>query len=136
MTWRFPGPQLGAVALAIVLNACTAPNQQAANPTPGTGVVNVPTSPTPPMPGGYMNQAVDTQAMQDEAQAAIALLRERTKDPSITLAALRTARSQVVAGANFELTMDITTKDGPKSVTVVMYRNLQGERSLTSVTGL
>jgi hypothetical protein len=129
-------PQAGLVALTIALTACTVPGQQAANPQPSSGVVNVPTSPTPPMPGGYVTQPVDSEMVQDVAKQAITLLQERTKDPTIALQAVRSARSQVVAGANFELAMDITTKDGPKSVTVVVYRNLKGEHSLTSVEGL
>jgi hypothetical protein len=88
------------------------------------------------MPGGYTNQPVDSSMIQEVAQQAITLLQERTKDSTLALKAVRTARSQVVAGANYELTMDLTTKDGPKSVTVVVFRSLQGEYSLSSVTGL
>jgi hypothetical protein len=136
MTWLTPVLPAGLMALTLVLTACTAPTQQTANPTPGTGVVNVPTSPTPGMPGGYMNQPVDSPAMLEVAQQAIVLLQERTKDTTLALAALKAARSQVVAGANYELTMDVRTKDGPRTVTVVVFRSLQGDFSLTSVTGL
>jgi hypothetical protein len=99
-------------------------------------VVNVPTSPTPGIPGGYTNQPVDSPAMLEVAQQAIVLLQERTKDTTLALTALKAARSQVVAGVNFGLTMDVRSKDGPRTVTVVVFRSLQGDFSLTSVTGL
>lgn len=140
MMRRSPTAQASLVALAVVLSACTTPVQQAANakpsPQPSSGVVNVPTSPSAPMPGGYTNQPVDTPLVQDEAKEAITLLRERTKDDTLSLTAVRTARTQVVAGMNIELTLDVATRNGPKTVTLVMYRSLQGDRSLTSVEGL
>ena len=123
-------PLVGAVAGR--QDSMTASNSDA-QPLPVAAASEVPAV---PKPGGWMNQPVDSSMIATAAAEAVTLLQARTGDPGLALVAIRTAATQVVAGLNFKLNLDVATKDGPRNVTVVMYRNLQKEYRLTSVEGL
>ena len=89
-----------------------------------------------PMPGGYFDQAVDTDEAKKRAAQAIELLRISQKDPSIALVKIKTFSQQVVAGMNYEFALDVTTAAGPRTVRVTMFQALNdGPRSISSASG-
>jgi len=111
--------------------------------TPGPGADNggettgsSPSTESPRVAGGYSEKAIDAEDVKATADRAVTLLRARTGDESLTLQRIERAETQVVAGRNTRLTLAITGDEGERPVTVVVYRNLQGEESLTSVEGL
>lgn len=102
------------LALAMALSACTnATSTSTPQPTP---------MPQAPIVGGFspadINSSEVQAAAQFAAQALGGLLSKVTK-----------AEQQVVAGMNYR--MNIELQDGTKH-TVVVYKDLQGNMSLTS----
>ena len=86
--------------------------------------------------GGYSDEVTDQKDVVSTAEKAVALLRSRTGDDSLTLRKIEHAETQVVAGKNTRLRLLLGTGNGERDVTVVVYRNLKGEESLSEVEGL
>lgn len=91
---------------------------------------------SPPVVGGYTAADTASAPIQSAAAEAVKLLQTRTKDRSLTLEKIRSAQTQVVAGTNYRLELDVKTGRATKAVTVVLYKDLQGGAQLTSVEGL
>ena len=128
----------GYIAVVSGLGAmgCAGMNQPQPQPSGSALVVND-ASPSPNVvPGGQMNQPVDSPMIQDAAAKAIGLLQAKTGDSTLSLVKIRSAASQVVAGTKFYLDLDVQTQAGPKAVSVVVYRDLQDNYSLSGVSGL
>lgn len=93
-------------------------------------------APAGPVVGGYTAADPASASIQSAAAEAVKLLQIRTKDRTLALEKVRGAQTQVVAGTNYRLELDVRTGGATKPVTVVLYRNLQGGAELTSVEGL
>ena len=90
----------------------------------------------PNVAGGYSSADIASPKIQSAAAEAVKLLQASKKDSSITLVAIRSAETQVVAGQNIRMKLDLKTAAGPRSVTVVLYKDLSGKGTLTSIEGL
>lgn len=86
--------------------------------------------------GGYNAQDIKDPGVQAAAEKAIGLLQAKTNDPSLALGKVVSAQGQVVAGFNYRLELELTSKSGPKKATVGVFRDLKGGHVLTSVEGL
>jgi hypothetical protein len=152
-----------ALPFAIVLAACggdhVEPNQPTQTSEPSANLTPPPsateTAAPPPQPsssaaasappttsgsagpllGGYMQKDVADKEIVAEAAQAITLLQADRKDPKIALTSIKSAATQVVAGLNYKLELQIKTGSGDKTVTVVMYKDLSGKRKLSDVKG-
>lgn len=131
---------LAASLVCVGLIGCAAMSQQSPSPipsgSPGGFSGNASAVPPSPLPGGLANQAVDSEGAKEFAAAAIRLLKDRTQDQTMALQRIRSAQSQVVAGLKYHLELDVTTQQGPRTIKVVVYRDLQNEYSLSDVAGL
>lgn len=87
------------------------------------------------MVGGYTARDAKDPGVLAAAEKAIGLLQAKTNDPSLALGKMVSAQTQVVAGSNYRLELELTSKSGPRKATVVVYRNLKDAYSLTSVEG-
>lgn len=144
---------------ACTVNSTTAPEEPqapaatptaAATPAAPTAASTEPAAPatttappqiTPPVGapvvvGGYTAADPADAKIQAEAAEAVTLLQQKTRDRTLALDKVRSAATQVVAGINYRLELDVRTSGAVKPVTVVMYKDLQGGRSLTSVEGM
>lgn len=101
----------------------------------GASAPRCPSSPPEfPGPGGYSNQDVRSSEIQEAAQHAVALLRDRTQTPRLYLAGVQWAQAQVVAGMNYRMALDLETHRGRRCAVIVLYKDLEGSYSLSSVT--
>jgi hypothetical protein len=113
-------------------------------PTPAAPSIGAPatTAPAmaapaePPLVGGYTRGDVKDPAIGAAAAEAIRLLQARAKDPTLSLVTIRAADTQVVAGVNYRLELDVRSASGPRNVKAVVYKDLAGKYELTSVEGL
>lgn len=119
------------------------PAATSTSPAATTGVSPVPTSTAqatsePPhhIVGGFSGQDAQSPEVQAAAAKAISLLQAKTGDSTLALAQITSAETQVVAGMNYKMVLEVRSKSGPKTATVVVYRDLKGTYSLTSVSGL
>ncbi|MCC6551980.1 MAG: hypothetical protein IT372_03020 [Polyangiaceae bacterium] len=122
-----PRMKIAASALIVLAGAC------ASSPGPDAHGGPPPDHGGGPMPGGYADQDPASPEIQAAAAKAVELLKERTQDPSLALERVISASTQVVAGQNYRLELALTSSAGPRTVRVVLYRDLQGACSLTSV---
>ena len=74
------------------------------------------------MAGGWRNRKATDESITDAATVAVKELRKALKDRDLTLVSIRSAKSQVVAGANYRLVLDVKGKDGPRTVEATIYR--------------
>lgn len=86
-----------------------------------------------PVAGGYTAQDPASPDMQAAATKAVELLKARANDPSLTLGKVLSAQTQVVAGLNYRLRVELGSASGPQTVTLTLYRDLQGAYQLTAV---
>lgn len=90
----------------------------------------------PPIAGGYGDADVADAGVIAAAKFAVTK-RSRTQHSTITLASIKNAKIQVVAGLNYDLCMEVNIKKPGKKtikryVKTVVYKNLKGAHSLTS----
>jgi hypothetical protein len=104
--------------------------------TAAPAVLADPAPPPHPIVGGYKTGDAASAEATAQAKYAVELLQHKTGDRKLALVAVKAYAKQVVAGTNTKLDLEVMTKDGAKSVSVVMYTDLEQHRSLTSVTGL
>lgn len=97
--------------------------EQAAPPTPPPGTPKV---------GGYNPREVGEAPVVQAADEAVKLLRTSENDPSIQLAKIRAVETQVVAGMNYRLDLELTTAKGPKATRVVVFHGLDAKYELVS----
>ena len=106
------------IGLAIVVSACaTSPPQENAAPA----------APRPVITGGYGGADLNDAGVK--AAQAIAVNEIYTRHPTRALVDKVTAETQVVAGLNYRFNI---TMSGGAAYRVVVYRNLQGEMSVSS----
>ncbi|MEZ5477940.1 MAG: cystatin domain-containing protein [Thiolinea sp.] len=86
------------------------------------------TLPTAPRPGGYGAADVNDPGVRAAADFAVSEIGGNTK-----LASIQEASRQVVAGMNYRMTLKLS--DG-SLYQVVVYRNLQGQYSLSTAKRL
>lgn len=86
-----------------------------------------------PVAGGYTAQDPASPDMQAAATKAVELLKTRASDPSLTLGKVLSAQTQVVAGLNYRLRVELGSASGPQTLTLTLYRDLQGGYQLTAV---
>ena len=119
---------------------CAAMTQQPSSPgspaTPGSFAGEASALPPKAIPGGLTNQPVDSKGVIEAANQAIGLLRDQTKDPTLSLVKIRSAQTQVVAGFKYYLEMDVTTQKGARTVNLILFQGLSGDNSLSGVEGL
>jgi hypothetical protein len=84
-----------------------------------------------PIAGGYGERRVNDPGVRAAAAFAV---RERGRQTRrrVTLLNLTSAESQVVAGVNYRLVMDVREGGEVRSVTAVVFQNLRRRLSLTS----
>ena len=82
--------------------------------------------------GGYSKAAVDDAKVT--AAAAFAVTEESKKGTKVSLRAISSAETQVVAGTNYKLVMVVDEGGTEKTVEVVVYEDLQQSMSVTSWT--
>ncbi len=112
------------MALALIsflVSACGGSDTDARAPTPA---------------GAYSEVATDRDDIVATAKRAVKLLQAQTGDGSLALKGIEQAETQVVAGRNTRLTLVLTSAEGERTVTVVVFRSLQGEERLSGVEGL
>ena len=100
-----------------------APPAPAPAPAPG---------PAPEIAGGYAGQAANDPDVTKAAEEAIKLLQEKEADPTLKLVSVKKAETQVVAGMNYRMELEVATAKGAKTLKVVVYRSLDGKHQLTS----
>lgn len=93
-----------------------------------------------PIAGGYGETDPADEAVVKAANFAVKKRGQTTKS-SIALVSIKNAKLQVVAGVNYQVCLQITTKRKSKKpveqfVRVVVYRNLRNVYTLTSWTPL
>lgn len=81
--------------------------------------------------GGYNPVSKNDPQVRAAAKFAVAAESKRVKHV-ITLISIRKAQQQVVAGMNYEVCLQVRDGRRVRRATAVVYRNLQGKRSLTS----
>lgn len=115
------------------LSACQGPFINGGpNPQPSASPSPAPSSSANiPVPGGYVSQDPADPAMQSVLREAERLLQARYPDAGLRLTQLKSVSSQVVAGANYRLDAVYTDKTTTGSLTLILFRNLQGSYSLT-----
>ncbi len=123
-----------ALPLATMLMACAA--TPASPDAAKAAAATTPTGGQSSVPGGFTNQDPNSDFIKEAATQAATLLASRTGDPTLSLVSVISAATQVVAGTNYRLTLSVATKSGTKQVNVLMYRDLQGNYSLSSVDGI
>jgi hypothetical protein len=96
-----------------------------------TAVKSLPAPPQEPIAGGYGETARDDPEALTAARFAIQN-QSRKLHSRISLAAIKRAEVQVVAGLNYRICMTVKIKRKTRTVTVVVYRNLKQKYSLTS----
>ncbi len=111
----------------------TEPAAPAPAPTPAPAGTSSAT-PQQPVPGGYAAQDPASPEMQTAAAKAVELLRARANDPSLTLKRVVSAGTQGVAGLNYQLRVELGSASGPQTLTLGLYRDLQGGYQLTQVS--
>jgi len=94
-----------------------------------------------PIAGGYMQ--ADVKHKDVIAAAGFAATTQGKKQKSaIKVVSIKTAKTQIVAGINYQVCMEISAKKksaktaAKQFVTAVVYRNLQNKYSLTSWTAV
>ena len=84
------------------------------------------------MVGGFMVRPAGDKDVQEAAQQAVALLADpKYLGAPAKLVKVKEAASQIVAGRNYRLTLDLTVKGKPASVSVVLYQPLKGAPKIT-----
>jgi hypothetical protein len=81
--------------------------------------------------GGYGPVAKNDPQVRAAAKFAVATERKRAKRV-VTLISCSKAAQQVVAGMNYKVCLQVRDGGHVRTATAVVYRNLQGGRSLTS----
>ena len=82
--------------------------------------------------GGFMVRPAGDKDVQEAAQQAVALLADpKYLGAPAKLVKVKEAASQIVAGRNYRLTLDLTVKGKPASVSVVLYQPLKGAPKIT-----
>ncbi len=74
------------------------------------------------VPGGWTDKQIDAEGVVAAAEVAIRELRGALDDSELRLVSIRAAQSQVVAGLNYRLVLDVTGKGGPRTVAATIYR--------------
>jgi len=83
------------------------------------------------IPGGYNSVSKNDPQVKAAAKFAVAAQSKRVKHV-ITLISINKAEQQVVAGMNYKVCLQVRDGRRVRKATAVVYRNLQGKRSLTS----
>ena len=87
-------------------------------------------SPDQAIVGSYSESPVDDADVIKAAEFAVS---EKSKaGVSFELKSIKSAKSQVVAGMNYQITLVVDEAGTEKTVNVVVYRDLKGAMSLTS----
>lgn len=81
-----------------------------------------------PVDGGYVKVATTDERVVAAAQFAIAT---HFKGEPAKLLKILSAETQIVAGRNYRMTLEIETKAGNRQVTAVVWAKLDGSRELT-----
>ena len=74
------------------------------------------------VPGGWTDKQTDAEGVVAAVEVAIRELRGALDDSELRLVSIRAAQSQVVAGVNYRLVLDVTGKGGPRTVAATIYR--------------
>jgi hypothetical protein len=85
---------------------------------------------------GFHRRNVEQEPIKEAAGKALELLKQKQQDPSMTLTSILYAGTAPVAGLKYRFTLAVQTAKGPKTVDLVMFRDLKAQHSLTSVSGL
>ncbi len=89
--------------------------------------------------GGYKSASVSDESVIEAAEFAV-MTQGKNEDTEFTLDSVLKAETQVVAGTNFRLCLDVLASDADEDavynqqVVVIVFRNLKKEFSLTSWT--
>ena len=78
------------------------------------------------LPGGYSDSSPLAQDVKAAAEFAV------SKQKGATLERVLAAETQVVAGLNYRLKIEVKTSSGPRIAQAVVYRDLENKLSLTS----
>jgi cystatin-C len=82
-----------------------------------------------PMAGGYQSASVTDPDVMAAARYAV---KKQKRKRSVRLVSIERAETQVVAGMNYRLCLKVKIKGKTRTVTTVVYKNLQQRYSLTS----
>lgn len=85
--------------------------------------------PTPP--GGFGAVTQITPEIQSAADFAVRT-QAKAEALKLTLVKITQVESQVVAGMNYRLTLELTSSGQPRTAKAVVYRTLEGQHQLTS----
>jgi len=80
------------------------------------------------VPGGYSKRSTTDDVVVAAAKFAV---ETQSKKEPVTLVKVLAAESQIVAGTNIRLTLEVRTKDGEKQAVVVVWNKLGGAQELT-----
>ncbi len=80
--------------------------------------------------GGWQGADAVEPGVKAAAESAVAQLAKQEKK-SVVLAKVLSAKSQIVAGTNYELNLQVTVDGAAKTVTVVVWHKLDGSYDLT-----
>jgi hypothetical protein len=82
-----------------------------------------------PMAGGYQSASVTQPDVMEAARYAV---RKQKRKKSVRLVSIERAETQIVAGMNYRLCLKVKIKGKTRTVTTVVYKNLEQLYSLTS----
>lgn len=128
---------LSLLVLTASLTACPEKQTPAPAPPPAHEAKAAPApaptpAPGPAIAGGYAGQAANDPDVAKAAEEAIKLLQEKEADPTLKLVSVKKAETQVVAGMNYRMELEVATAKGARTLKVVVYRSLDGKHQLTS----
>ena len=81
------------------------------------------------MPGGWGAASADSEGAQAAARFAVSA-QAAASGESLTLAEVRRAETQVVAGTNYSLSLRVTRNGRPASATAKVWAKLDGGHEL------
>lgn len=103
-----------------------------ANPTAtntGTG------EPTGPKVGGWQPSTPDEQAAYTAVQAVLSDIRAKAGDNGLSIQKIVSVQSQVVAGKNYKVELEVLMGGATKRIKVTVFRDLKGNHQLTDYQG-
>jgi hypothetical protein len=124
----------GWITVALLLTGCATAASSHASPVSAAPFSAQAAS--RPVPGGFVPQATQGEAIEATAREAVKLLAgpHWLNDPALKLLDVKRAESQVVAGTNYRLLMRLQHHGQARYVRVLLFQDLQGRYTLSWVT--
>lgn len=126
--------RFGWVTAALLLTGCATATSSNAAPL-GRSPLSI-LAVSQPMPGGFVPQPTQGEAVAEPVREAVKLLAgpHWLNDPALRVLEVKRAESQVVAGTNYRLLLRVRHHGLTRFVRVLLFQDLQGRYALSWVT--